>query len=171
MPKAWDGKKFALALPGLSAGPGQSKGKVCCSRRVVGFQAAIIALMSSREPLPLPPSRFRQGIVRCSTSSDTALKSCGTPVHFVHFVHPVHVFPRTGIQDHLRGELAFEEKGAEQVVVHALAPKPEVANLAVLVTRENQKPLGSSHSTYPRALRSSSWRSRSIASEGSPRSR
>ncbi len=33
-------------------------------------------------------------------------KSCYTPVHFVHsvhFVHPVNVFPRTGIQGHLRG--------------------------------------------------------------------
>ncbi len=35
--------------------PGQSKGKVCCSQRVVGFQAAIIALMSARKPCPCHP--------------------------------------------------------------------------------------------------------------------
>ncbi|MCP4661423.1 MAG: DUF5117 domain-containing protein [bacterium] len=49
MPQASGVKEFALVCPG------KSKGKVCWSQRVLGFQATLIALMSSPKPLPLPP--------------------------------------------------------------------------------------------------------------------
>ncbi len=45
----------ALASVCPERSPGKSKGKVCWSQGLEGFQATMIALMSSPEPLPLPP--------------------------------------------------------------------------------------------------------------------